>query len=309
MAIGTTAAILGSAALGAGASALSASQASKAQSKSASASQQATDTATAEQRRQYDLSRGDNAPWLQTGQNALAQLGSLYGLGGGQQAALTQPMTQPMQQAPMTGGYGGYMPSDATAARLEAKGVGGNNFAQMMALIDSGQLQGDPVAGVGQVGTGQVGQAQLVPYQAALPMNGPAPAAGQPNGMAGFFQSPDYQFRLNESMRALTARNAALGTQDSGAAQRSALTLAGNQASGEFNNYANRLSALAGVGQTAAAQNQSLGQNYAGAVGNLAVNNAQNLASSYQNQAAIGGQLAQQFAGIGSGLLMNKRLF
>ena len=97
-------------------------------------------------------------------------------------------------------------------------------------------------------------------------------------------------------MRALTARNAALGIQDSGAAQRSALSLAGNQASGEFNNYANRLAALAGVGQTAANTSAQLGQNYANSVGNIAQNNASNLASSY---AAQGANNANLWGGIG----------
>lgn len=140
------------------------------------------------------------------------------------------------------------------------------------------------------IGTGQEGAAQMVPQSAA-------------GSMAGFFQSPDYQFRLNEGARALTARNAALGIQDSGAAQRSAIQYAGNLASGEFNNYANRLSALAGVGQTTAQNNAALGQNYAGAVGQLGINNAQNLASSYQQQAQAQQGLYGGLVGAGTGLI------
>lgn len=124
--------------------------------------------------------------------------------------------------------------------------------------------------------------------------------------LSGFNASPDYNFRLNEQNRALTARNAALGIQDSGAAQRAALQYSGNLASGEFQNYANRLSSLAGVGQTAAAQNQSLGSNYANSISNLATNQGNNLASSYQTQGAINGQLYQNLAGNLSGLI-NRR--
>lgn len=127
--------------------------------------------------------------------------------------------------------------------------------------------------------------------------------SGGPSGMAGFTASPDYQFRLNEAMRGLTARNAALGIQDSGAAQRAAITLAGNQASGEFNNYANRLAALAGVGQTAANTSAQIGQNYANSVGNIAQNNASNLGSSYQQQGANQANLWGTLAGIGGGLV------
>lgn len=115
--------------------------------------------------------------------------------------------------------------------------------------------------------------------------------------MDAFVASPDYQFRQNEQARALTARNAALGIQDSGAAQRSALEYSGNLASSEFNNYANRLSSLAGVGQTAAGQNQALGANYANAVGQIGMNNAQNLGSSYQNQADTRANLYGGLAG------------
>lgn len=286
--------------VGAAGSVYAANQASKGQKASAAASQQATDYATAEQRRQYDQSRADNAPWLQAGGGALAQLSKLYGLNaqGPQTGAVSQPYPQPQ-----TAGYGGQPASAATASRLQAGGANTSSprFAQMMALIDSGQLEGDPNQAMG---TAQYGQAQPVTMQGGaqtLP-----PAQGQGGQFDTFWQSPDYNFRQNEQARALTARNAALGIQDSGAAQKSAMQYSGNLASSEYNNYANRLAALAGVGQTAAGQNQSLGQNYAGAVGNLAVNNAGNLASSYQNQAAINGQLGQQFAGIGTGLLQNK---
>lgn len=258
------AAILGSAALGAGASVLSSNAASKAQQQSANASQQAANAATEEQRRQYDLSRGDNAPWLQAGQGALSQLSQLYNLGGG------------------------------TSAN---GGVNWNAYAQanpdVTAAYNSGLFGGEGgLAGAAQRHYNEYGRNEGRATQAATNMD-------------PFFASPDYQFRQDEQMRALTARNAALGIQDSGAAQKAALQQSGNLASGEFNNFANRLSALAGVGQTAAAANQNLGQNFAGQVGNIAQNNAQNLSSSYQNRAAIQGQNFGNIAGIGAGLLNN----
>jgi hypothetical protein len=260
MAIGTTAAILGSAALGAGSSILSSNAANKGQQQAANASQQAADQATAEQRRQYDLSRTDNAPWLQAGQGALSQLSQLYNLNG-QGAQGTNwnaylAANPDVQQAIAGGAYGGQ---------------GGLTGAAQRHYQEYGQAEGRQV-------------------QAA-------------SNLDPFMASPDYQFRQNEQMRALTARNAALGIQDSGAAQKSALQQSGNLASGEFNNFANRLSALAGVGQTAANQNAQLGQNFAGAVGGIAQNNAQNLSSSYQNMGAIQGQNLNNFANIGSGLL------
>lgn len=193
--------VVAAAAIGAVGAGLAAKSSSNAQKSAANAVQQSNDAATAEQRRQYDLSRADNAPWLAAGQNALGQLTAL----------------------------------------------------------NSGDL-------------------------------------------SGFNASPDYNFRLNEQNRSLAARNSALGIQDSGAAQKAALKYSGNLASGEFSNYANRLSALAGVGQTAASQNQALGTNYANAITGINQSTGQALSSSYQNQGAINSGLFQNIAGIGAGL-------
>ena len=236
----------------------SANASNKGQQQAANASQQAADAATAEQRRQYDLSRSDNAPWLATGQSALNQLASLYNLNG-QGGSGTQNWNQYLTANP------------DVAAGIQGGLFGGEGGA----------------AGAAQRHYQEYGQAE----------GRAAPAMSTP--MDAFVASPDYQFRQGEQARALAARNSALGIQDSGAAQKSALQYSGNLASGEFNNYANRLSALAGVGQTAAGQNQALGQNFANSVGQIGLNNAQTLGSSYQNQADTNANL---YGGIAGGL-------
>lgn len=260
--------LVAAAAITAGGALLASNSANKGAKAAAQASQTATNTATAEQRRQYDLSRSDMQPWLNTGRGALGQLANLYGI--------PQTQAQPAGGFSPVSGGGGVM--------------GGQGLAARWGMGDGATM------GAQSVGTGQVGAAQPVP-------SGGAAAPGQPGQMGSFFASPDYQFRLNESMRALTARNAALGIQDSGAAQRSALGLAGNMASGEFNNYANRLSALAGVGQTAAQNNASLGANFANSFTNAQMNNAQNLGSSYQQQGQNNANLWGSLAGIGTGFI------
>ena len=53
---------------------------SNAAKSAANASQKATDASIAEQRRQFDLARQDQQPWLTTGASALGRLASLYGL-------------------------------------------------------------------------------------------------------------------------------------------------------------------------------------------------------------------------------------
>lgn len=263
MAIGTTAAILGSAALGAAGTIAGNRAQSNAQKSAANASQQATDQTIAEQRRQFDIGQQNQQPWLDTGRNALSVLGGMYGLTGAPSAR---------------GGlnWDSYLTANPDVA----------------AAIQGGAYGGEGgIAGAAQRHYNEYGQAE----------GRAAPAVATPYD--SFIASPDYQFRQDEQMRALTARNAALGIQDSGAAQRSALQLSGNLASSEFNNYANRLSALAGVGQTAAQNQAAAGANFANSMGNVLGNNAQNLASSYAQRGANNANLFGNLAGIGTGLI------
>lgn len=254
--------------------AIGASATNKAAKQGAAASQQATDATIAEQRRQFDIGQQNQQPWLTAGNSALNQLAGLYGLnttpGGASAQTYAYLQANPQVKADIdAGAFGGPGNYDA-AVNWRRNEYGG---------VDNGT--GSVTAG------GQQGAA----------------GAGGNSAMNAFFTSPDYQFRQDEQMRALTARNAALGIQDSGAAQRSALQLSGNLASGEFNNYANRLSSLAGVGQTAAQNTAAQGQNFANSMGNVLGQNAQNLASSYATQGANNANLWSGIGGaVGAGV-------
>lgn len=246
---------------------------SKAAKSAANASQQATDASIAEQRRQFDIAQQNQQPWLTTGTSALNQLASLYGL---------QTSAQPQAGA----GQGVFdersylLANPDVAASIAQGGFGGSALNHYNEYGRAEGRQGG-YAAPAQVGT----------------------ATPTPSGMDAFFQSPDYQFRLNEQNRNLTARNAALGIQDSGAAQKAALQYSGQLASGEFNNYANRLASLAGVGQTAANTSAQLGQNFANNFGNLQTQNAQNLGSSYIQQGQNTANMWGNLANIGSSAL------
>ena len=72
-----------------------------------------------------------------------------------------------------------------------------------------------------------------------------------------FRESPDYQFRLDEGIRAIDRSAAARGRLNSGATGRELARYGQGLASAEFGNYTNRLAGLAGFGQTA---NQALGE-------------------------------------------------
>lgn len=261
--------------------AIGANAQNKAAKQGAAASQNATDQTIAEQRRQFDIGQQNMQPWLTTGNSALNQLAGLYGLntqpGGASANTYAYLQANPAARESINAGYFGGPGNLDAAVNWHRNEYGG------------AQQNAGPITANGYSGQGVTGA--------------PSGSAAATGNLSPFFASPDYQFRQDEQMRALTARNAALGIQDSGAAQRSALQLSGNLASSEFNNYANRLSALAGVGQTAAQNQAAAGANFANSMGNVLGNNAQNLASSYAQRGDINANLWSGIGGaVGSGL-------
>lgn len=102
-----------------------------------------------------------------------------------------------------------------------------------------------------------------------------------------FQTTPGYQFRMNEGISALDRSAAARGRLLSGAQQKAVTKFGQDYASNEYNNYLNRLSSLAGLGQTATAQVSAFGQQNALNQGNAALNAGNARASGYTNQAGI----------------------
>jgi hypothetical protein len=103
-------AIGGAAILGAGASIVSGNKAAKAQTKAA-------DMSVAEQRRQYDQTRTDYAPWRAAGTSALTALTNTYGLNGNLGTAGNVPGAQGTQGS-QVGAYGGFFTSPGYQFRL-----------------------------------------------------------------------------------------------------------------------------------------------------------------------------------------------
>lgn len=135
--------------------------------------------------------------------------------------------------------------------------------------------------------------------------NGTTPAAGTPD-YSSFYESPDYQFTLDQGLKGVQASAAANGSLDSGATRKAEIAYSGNLADQNYNQYANRLQALAGAGQTAASTEASAGATSAGQVsdillsqGNANANAALAKGSSYAT--AIG-----QLAGIANGVVQNQ---
>lgn len=131
------------------------------------------------------------------------------------------------------------------------------------------------------------------------------------NGSADFSsfeRSPGHQFRLQQGEQALNRAAAARGRLDSGATMQDLMRFGQGLASNEFNNYNNRLAALAGVGQNATTTLGSLGATSAANQGNALMQAGQARASGYEGVAnaygnAIGNiyGMAGLFAGGGFG--------
>ncbi len=90
---------------------------------------------------------------------------------------------------------------------------------------------------------------------------------GQGPDYSPFYQSPGYQFRLDEGVKAIDRSASARGKLGSGGLQRELTRYGQGLASQEFNSYANRLSAMAGIGQTATQNSSSLASNAGGQIG------------------------------------------
>ena len=73
------------------------------------------------------------------------------------------------------------------------------------------------------------------------------------NGLAQFYESPGYQFRFDEGMRAVDHSAGARGDLFSGRTGRALQDYGQGIASQEYGNYYNRMAQLAGWGQNAAA--------------------------------------------------------
>ncbi len=93
-----------------------------------------------------------------------------------------------------------------------------------------------------------------------------AEVAAAPDRSA-FFESPGYQFRLGEGVKAVERSAAARGSLQSGAAMKAVQRYGEGLASQEYGPYMDRLAGLAGAGQQAVTQTGVFGAQAAGARG------------------------------------------
>ena len=87
-------------------------------------------------------------------------------------------------------------------------------------------------------------------------------------GLSRFKTSPGYQFRLSEGLKALDRSASSRGRLMSGSTIKGAEEYGQGLASQEYDRYYNRISNLAGVGQTATSDTGQLGRSAANSIGN-----------------------------------------
>lgn len=252
------AAIAGSAVLGA----MSSANAADAQSESAAMS-------TAEQRRQYDLTRQDQAPWREAGLQGLNKLAYLMGTDD-PRLSKDQIRNQLLSKYTTTTETGGTGPNIINPNANQ--GMSDNELGWDYVYGGRpGMYQGQKTTTVDEAGL----QAAIDAAYAAQTDPSTDPEFGsllRKFGVNDFQADPGYQFRLSEGTKAIDRGAAARGNLFSGAAGK-ALTrynqdFASNEYGNAYNRYNtdqgnkfNRLASLAGIGQNATNQVQQAGQN------------------------------------------------
>lgn len=239
--------------------------------KAAGAAADASRESVAEQRRQFDLARGDQAPYRALGNNALASISRLYGYA---------PATEPVPAAQ-------FDPQANWLASIPA-GAGG--------------IYGNLLGRIGE----QVRTQQGAPLPGWQPIAPPASAPAGPD-LSVFWESPDYRFNLGEGQRAIDRSLASRGRALSGAGVREGIRYASGMASNEFGNFYNRLASQAGIGQSSVNATGQMGMQTAGNIGNALMQAGNTRANAYMQGAqgvnnAIQGGIGNWLYGKGWGM-------
>lgn len=329
MAIGTTAAIIGSAALGAGASVLGSRQQSRAINQAQASQDASTQQNLALQERMFNQQRSDFEPFRQYGIQQANAMGEILGFNpvGMQAQGAQNPFMGQTFSPTLAGGDGRtvgpqYIDERGQVRNLDMAQTGGNQFFRPDAPI--GPASFDPVgasslfmAGQGQpssgdfssiAGVGGAGIAQ--PHSSNMPVGSPIPAGtatapttqqSQQEAARVRFEGSLFNDALQGSLgRAATgvdANMANMGSVYSGARQQAQANTAadlGMNALGMYTNFMMGAPNTAGAAGSAAAAGQ-----YGANAGNLLMQQGQNQAQSAYNRAANQNALYGNLANLG----------
>lgn len=263
----------------------------------AAAQAQALNRAINLQRDIYEQGRRDLSPYRAVGGQALNSLSSLFLPGGSERSQLEQQRKELIDQV-LRGDH-----PDQRALQKKVISQFGLDTAESdidFSGIDDSQIMAFQRPEERQIFRDLRGIDRQLAEMGSIEEN---PQAGQQNALNQFFQSPGYQFRMDQGTQAIERSNAARGRLDSGATLQDLTQFGQGLASQEFNNYANRLASLAGVGQSATNAGVSQGQNFASQQGNLLGQLGNARASGYVGAFNADPLSANSLMGFGSNLL------
>lgn len=227
----------------------------------AKAIEQATDKSIAFQKDMFNQSKQIEAPWTQSGGNALNQMNMLMGFGplssmaGGFSNSMWQPYQDPAKRkTPIRDALMGATAFTAPGTTIRAEDREG--------FYPGGQPVAAPTPAT-------AGTAAYSAPTGSQPWQTPeGRAAAQDSAFNAFYTSPGYQFRLGEGIKALDASAAARGRLLSGSQTKAVQQYGEGLASAEFGDYWNRLAAMSGSGQTSASGTASAANVLGANVGN-----------------------------------------
>jgi hypothetical protein len=261
-------------------SVLSSRQLRKSNNKAVAAQQEGSRLALESQERMYNRSRDDLAGQRDIGNQALDQLGGLYGI----KRKLTADDIGELSDEQIQKFYTAPDNSDLVSLQEGYEPRRGVGFAGMGKRVDR---KGDQEK-VKQREEEAMASARKQAMDSAIQERTASDAAqDQGDPYAQFRESPDYKFALEQGQRATNQSLAARGLSNSGAALKELTNYGQGVASQQLGNYKNQLMSLAGIGQTATNVGVGVNQNYGNNQSNLQVQNANNIAQGAINDGQI----------------------
>ena len=267
----------------------------------------------------YDTTRSDYAPYRGVGTNALTRLSDLnalprLGVESAAQAAPGSPSAAPTDAAALAqirerlAAWDQALPGNAkpvmdmidngaslgtVQSALQSLRATTSNPRNTAYLDPALQIANSAVSGFYSAPGQQAGGNAIGTYD-----NSPSAISGRQNeAFAGFRTDPGYQFAFSEGQKAIERSAAARGRLQSGATMKALTRFGQGIADQQYGEYYNRLSALAGIGQSATGASAAAGQNFASNYGNALQTGAQGYGNALQS---AGSARASGYGGIAS---------
>lgn len=254
-------AALGGAVVSAGAGMSASNKASKAQ-------QQAAQAALDEQRNQFASSRADSAPYREVGTSAINRLSDLFNLD--RSSGLSAPNRESYIR--QVGDPGNTMAGNIYDAADPAHKFAMDTLPGVSSLFGKKKKAPDTYFDdAGYNGAMQKYNSDLQAFN------------NRERGMSLFEKDPGYNFRMDQGITAMDRSANARGVGLSGGTLQALNRYNQDYASNEFGNYVNRLSSLAGIGQSSSNASANLGAGMANNMSSILQNEGNNRANAYQS--------------------------